>query len=654
MALGAVVVVLLVVVAQGTESPLISLLAKGLLLGFALLGLLWLLWKGLQRFLWRVGRRLAFSYFLIGIFPIPLVTLLLILNTFLVSGYFLGHLFRDAAGSIQLEVQSAAEAAMLEFVGGPHAQGSSAERIDVAFYRRGRRVAGSKLLPSRWPGWLDSREIQPGEPDGEPDLTFVALSEDSPTLVGRATRGERGVLAVLAEPIDEELGRRSGLDVTLMRSDDPDKEGTIQLGLGTRELTLSPIAVGRAPEARSDPSTVEGDQPPWWQRPILLWGELVGPLRHLEDGAVLTDDLVATLRGKPSTVAGHLFSGSAEVNTAVWASLISVTGLLATIYGLAFLMAFFLIFALSRAVNRLSRATNAVRAGDFSTRIPVKRRDQIGELQRSFNEMTANLETSVSAVAQKEVLEKELQIARDLQQSLIPADIPTTESAEFSTMFEPSAAIGGDYFDILRLDDRRLVVVIADVSGHGLPTGLRMAMLKAALVILVEQGLPATEILRRLSAMISAGSERRFFVTATIAVVDLARGEMELTNAGHPPTYLVRGSRVREILLPGNPLGALGESFGQETIALEDSDVVVWLSDGLIEALDPAGEPFGYDRLREALQGEADSAEKVRERLLSAVEHHSGGQPASDDKTLVAMLYRPAEPPSAKSRTRRM
>ena len=642
LALLALVIALLAVVALAAESSLLSLLAKGLLLGLALLALLWLLWKGLQKFLWSVGRRLAFSYFLIGIFPIPLLALLLILNGFLLSGYFLGHLYRDAASSLQLEVQHAAETTMLKFASGHESKFDPADQIDFAYYRKGRRVAGSKLLPSRWPEWLATSQMEAAESDGgQANRPFVAVADESPTLVGAATGGHRGVLAVFVGPLAEELGRRSGLDVTLMRGDDPDKEGTIQVSLGSREFALAPFKGGRA-EVQTEPTPTDDQKRPWWQRPILLWGELAGPLKSLDDGTVLSEVVVATLNGRPSTVFGLLFSGSAEVNTAVWASLISVTGLLATIYGLAFLMAFFLIFALSRAVNRLSSATNSVRAGDFSARIPVKRRDQIGELQRSFNEMTANLEESVAAVAQKEVLDKELQIARDLQQSLIPADIPTSGVAEFSTLFEPSAAIGGDYFDILHLDEHRLVVVIADVSGHGLPTGLRMAMLKAALVILVEEGMPAKEILSRLSSMVSSESDRRFFVTASIAFIDLTHGEMELTNAGHPPTYLVRDGVVDEIILTGNPLGALGESFGQKQVSLQENDVVVWLSDGLIEALDPTGEPFGYERLKQSLTGPTDSAAQVRERLLAAVESHAGGLQASDDKTLVAMRYRPS------------
>jgi len=179
-----------------------------------------------------------------------------------------------------------------------------------------------------------------------------------------------------------------------------------------------------------------------------------------------------------------------------------------------------------------------------------------------------------------------------------------------------------------------------------------MAMLKAALVILVEEGKPAKEILRRLSTMVNSENESRFFVTASIAFIDLEAGEMELTNAGHPPTYLLRGGFAHEILLPGNPLGALGESFGQKQITLEGNDVVVWLSDGLIEGLDPSGEPFGYDRLRQSLNGPADGVEQVSQRLLAAVESHARGVPASDDRTLVAMHYRPAVAASANSRTR--
>jgi phosphoserine phosphatase RsbU/P len=309
------------------------------------------------------------------------------------------------------------------------------------------------------------------------------------------------------------------------------------------------------------------------------------------------------------------------------------------VYLVASVMAAFMITALSLAVNRLSAATAAVRAGNFGLRIPVRRRDQLGDLQRSFNEMSADLESLVAAAAQKEVLEKELSIARDLQKSLIPSNLPIREGVEFATLFEPSAAIGGDYFDVLRLSEDELAVIIADVSGHGLSSGLRMAMVKAALLILVEETSEPEEIFRRLDRVVRDG---RAFVTATLALIHLPTGTLRLLNAGHPPTYVIRRGEAREILLPSSPLGGLGKTYGHETVALERGDVVVWLSDGLIEAANAEGDPFGYDTVLQTLQGFADdvSAADVRNRLLAAIERHVGSQPPGDDRTLMVMRWR--------------
>jgi phosphoserine phosphatase RsbU/P len=326
----------------------------------------------------------------------------------------------------------------------------------------------------------------------------------------------------------------------------------------------------------------------------------------------------------------------------VWIALLVFAALLFDVYAVATLMAVFMIVSLSRAVNRMSQATDAVRQGDFTARIPVRRQDQVGDLQRSFNEMTANLETLVAAAAQKEILENELDIARDLQKSLIPRDLPGGEGVEFATLFEPSAAIGGDYFDALRLSEDELLLIIADVSGHGLSTGLRMAMLKAALLILVEQTREPEDILRHLDTVVRNGGTR-VFVTATLSLVNLRTGMLRLFNAGHPPTYLLRGGEVQEIVLPGSPLGGLGRTYGRADVPLHRGDVLVWLSDGLIEATNPGGEPFGYEAVLKALTGNGKAgtnAADVRNRLLAAVDRYAGDEPPSDDRTLVVMRYR--------------
>ncbi|MEJ2084431.1 MAG: SpoIIE family protein phosphatase [Acidobacteriota bacterium] len=506
------------------------------------------------------------------------------------------------------------------------------------------RVSGYELLPETWPSWLQDDGERHGEFDDQPaGVTYVSMGGQPTTIASARARGGIGVVAVYDRKLDDKIAARSGVWVRLVEAADREDE-LVQVNLGdedyfVRKIRGFPDDPSRQKFFGLDQDATEGVELNLGRRPIIWWGELLPPLRRLRDGEVVSPYLTATLNSNLSTIHRHLLSASGEVDTAVWGSLIAIAGVLLSIYTLAIGMAFFIIFTLSRAVNQLSHATESVRSGNFSTRIPVRRRDQIGELHESFNEMAAGLEQSVAAVAQKEVLEKELQIARDLQQRLLPRDIPASESVEFATLFEPSAAIGGDYFDILRLDSNRLMVVIADVSGHGLPTGLRMAMLKAALVILVEDGREPVAILERLSSMVRDEEERRFFVTCTLAIVDFKQQSLALTNAGHPPTYLLRRGEVAEIALEGNPLGALGDSFGQTEISLENGDIVVWLSDGLFEATDPNGDPFGYERLRTSLQGQASHPAEVTARLISAVEGYTGGRASEDDRTLVAMRY---------------
>ncbi|MYJ26850.1 MAG: serine/threonine-protein phosphatase, partial [Holophagales bacterium] len=220
------------------------------------------------------------------------------------------------------------------------------------------------------------------------------------------------------------------------------------------------------------------------------------------------------------------------------------------------------------------------------------------------------------------------------------------EGVEFATFFEPSAAIGGDYFDILELpgewegDRGRLGVVIADVAGHGLSAGLRMAMLKAGLLTLVEEGKPARQLLPALDGLVRKASDR-VFVTASLSVIDVSTGVVEMTNAGHPPAYLLRNGEIEEILLAGSPLGALGADYGFRRFELRPGDVMVWLSDGFIEAADADGEVFGYERTIDSLKGSADSAMEVRDRILGDIRRYTEGVGAEDDLTLVVMRYQP-------------
>ncbi len=636
--------------------PLLSVLTRILLAGLCVATLLWGLWRLYHAFLWKVGRRLAFSYLLLGVLPIPLLLVILAMLGYLLSGFFLGHLYRDAVQSLQGELDSAARGRLTAFSATGPPRGAPSGDVVFGYYRGGKRLAGDPRLPAAWPAWLELPGPQVRQGDrlyGVP--RFVLVPGGRPTLASAASRNGNGVVALYGGDLDGELSRRAQVWIELYRADDPDLD-TISLEMRGRKIPLQHVRKDQqaADAARFFKRLTHGER--FWDSPVLWWGEISGPLLDLATGRPVTEYVAANLNATPNIVLHQLFSAAAEIDALAWGALLLVSFLLFDVYAAAALMAVFMIVGLSRAVNRLSRGTEAVRRGDFSVRIPVRRRDQVGDLQRSFNEMAGNLESLVATAAQKESLEKELELARNLQKSLLPNDLPAGGGIEFSTLFEPSAAIGGDYFDVLRLADDELAVIIADVSGHGLSSGLRMAMLKAALLILVEETREPEEILSRLDSVVRANRERRFFVTATLALFNTRTGVLRLTNAGHPPTYRIRGPEVEEILLPSSALGGLGHHYVGATLQLQPGDAVVWLSDGLIEATNAADEPFGYDSVKKILAGVAgESAVSIRNRLLAAVEKHTAGHPLSDDRTLMVMRWalitpalfsRPLPPPS--------
>jgi HAMP domain-containing protein len=441
----------LLVVPAALDLPGVSRPARWLLGVAGAVGLVYLLWRVSRAFLYKVGRRLAFSYFLLGVLPIPMVALLLVITAYLLAGSFLGHLYHDGVQELIGRLESQARERLetpTDRRDNPAATTSVTEEpIALATYRRGRRVAGDPRAPETWPGWARA--------DGDRESTvrppILLLDDDHPTLAATAGDGDPGVIAFLDADLERTLSESTDVLVRMAVAEQPG-EPAMELRIGGRGTVLKTLR----PEGETDPEAerffaARSGDGGWVDRPVIGWGLLGGPRVRLSDGTTLAEYTPVSLVTTPYQLYRHLFAASAELDAYAWVGLLGLAGLLFWIYFAAALMAIFLIYGLSSAVNRLSRATAQVQRGDFSVRIPVARRDQIGDLQRSFNAMTANLERSVASAAQKELLEKELAIARDLQQSLVPRDLPRNDRVEFAALFEPSAAIGGDYFDILRL-----------------------------------------------------------------------------------------------------------------------------------------------------------------------------------------------------------
>lgn len=605
---------------------------------------LWLASLTLRRFLWRVSRRLTFSYFLFGLVPISLVLVLTLAATYVFGGFFIGHLYRDGLSDLGRDLDQTVTWHLAQLDAGRFPKPAVTADVEVAYYKQDRRFAGSTRAPEVWPSWAQGPTT--GEDISSPPI--VAFADGTLSLMAAARKGRFGVLAFTRGDLDTMTSRHIGIWTEHFRPGDQ-RSGTMDVRFLSRDYTLK---LGReAPPEEIRNFLLENvTEPGILDLPYLVWVATWSPFRDLS--APVADDeqadfIYANLTASPRALLTQLVTRSAEIDALVYLGFAALSFLLFDIYVLAALLALLMITGLSRAVNRLTDATQKVQQGDFSARIDVRRNDQIGALQSSFNSMAENLEALIREAASKEILEKDLSIAKELHRSLLPDHLGSpSEVLWLATHFEPSSAIGGDYFDFLRLDHDRILVVIADASGHGISAGLRMAMVKSALQVLAERQTEPLQILRELHSLLRKGlgrTYRRSFVTATLGLVETATNQLILTNAGHPPTYLLRDGEVEEIILPSPPLGALGNDFNQTTVPLEPGDLVVWLSDGLIEATDAEGDDFGYNRVVRSLRGLPPNPARVRDTLLEAVRAHTGGQPPEDDRTLVVMAYRPAD-----------
>ena len=304
--------------------------------------------------------------------------------------------------------------------------------------------------------------------------------------------------------------------------------------------------------------------------------------------------------------------------------------------------------SITGAIHDLFEGTERIRQGDFTHRIPIRRRDQLGELAGSFNSMTASVEELLQQKAEKERLAQELKIARDIQMSLLPQGPVRMAGLALTGYCEPAREVGGDYYDFLRLDEQRLGVLIADVAGKGTSAALYMAELKGLMLSLSQRHRSPRALLIEANRILSQQLHPRSFITMTYAVVDLEARTLTHARAGHCPLlYLPAAANGRarpQMLTPdGLVLGLQidnGEAFSrlleEVTIPIAAGDLFVLYTDGVTDATNDAGEWFGDRRLAALIEQHGTLPfDQLRERMLREVEMFAGAQAQHDDMTWV-------------------
>jgi len=251
-------------------------------------------------------------------------------------------------------------------------------------------------------------------------------------------------------------------------------------------------------------------------------------------------------------------------------------------------------------------------------------------------------------VADRLSLKNDLEIARDIQQAMLPSGLYSGQGVETFGMSRPANTVGGDFYDILPLDDGRLVIAVGDVAGKGSPAALLMALLLAMLRTLVDEKLEAADLITRLNVQVCRHAPGSRFITLFYAVYEPFTGKLTYVSAGHMPPLVMRHDGSSERLSDGGiALGMFEHStYTTGQILLEPDDLVAVYSDGITEAENPGGKPFDEIGLETALKASArDSLSGMGAAVVRAVERHTDDTRFADDLTI--LLLRRTAPAAA-------
>ena len=616
-----------------------------------------------HRLLWRVRRKLILSYVFIGVVPVLLVVIFFTLGGLLfffnVSAFMLRNHVASVVDGARFLAQAAAPTldpaspAPQLTSGLVTRQNAAAERYPLVSYalvpsdsRCSSSDASSpaaKVVAGPW----SHVEAPQSIPSWVPCSGFASL----------ITYQAEGGTALAARAITWPPGFKSALVVDIPFGDALIREFHDEMGITIESYSIVELA------DRSDEPTANERRGRLVVGPVnLRLGQQEEPLGWVAfldytDGKTgATSPLTVGFRMGPAAVyrylSGPSFAPLDNYNLGqIFLILLAVIAFLfLVIQAVALVMGLSLARSITGSVHELFAGTERVRRGDFSHKIAIRSRDQLGELAGSFNSMTASIEGLLVEKAEKERLEQELKIARSIQMSLLPQGPLLMPGVSLSGHCEPAREVGGDYYDFLPLANERIGILIADVAGKGTSAALYMAELKGLVLSLSRHHVSPRTLLIEANSIISKHLDSRSFITMTYAVVDLRARTITFARAGHCPMIYVPGSdalsRTPQVLTPeGMVLGLqldLGDTFDrlleEVTLPLGRGDLFLLYTDGISEAMNEQGDCFGDQRLVDLAERNADlKSDDQCERILSDVHAFAGAAAQHDDMTMVLL-----------------
>jgi sigma-B regulation protein RsbU (phosphoserine phosphatase) len=595
----------------------------------------WSRWR--SQLLWSLRNRLIVAYLFIAVVPIILLLILAsLLGQIIYSQLGAYLLFHGVEDRLEMLANSGEAIAA--------AESTLPASMDEATLERA--LAGQVLI-------AESKQL-PGlvvDFGGDPDYFHELAGQDAESFTGLVQKGNQLHLLSLRQ-VDSPRGKRF-----------------IELRVPVTADFLEGLAPDLGPIDVTLAQTVEGGSQ--------QTGVLIGKNKYRAVGRVVTkkralpppdswldpvvsgfSQLEATYIGGAGVLVPHhpvfafFEARRSRLNQRIFASLGDLSGakvfelqLIAVVFLLIELAALVIVVVLTRAMTRtiseLSRATEAVQEGNFTARVPVERRDQLGMLGESFNSMTSSLSRLIDEQKHLQRLENEISIAREVQDQLFPEHLPQVAGIEIEAICKAARSVSGDYYDFIQLTPTQVAIVIADISGKGISAALLMASLQAALRSQLltpgSENMSTAELVSRLNKHLVRNTGDDRFATFLIAIYDLTARKLRYTNAGHLPGFCLSDGKAQHLDMGGIVLGIVDDYVYKEgSVDVPADAVFIGYSDGLVEPENAYGEEFGVSRLEAAAHRVRHAPpRRIAESLMTAAEEWSGSPEQADDMTVI-------------------
>jgi sigma-B regulation protein RsbU (phosphoserine phosphatase) len=606
------------------------------------------------RLLWRVRRKLILSYFFIGVVPAALILLFFLIVGALTLLSFSSYLVTEKLSDLQAQSRVYADMAAVELQ-----QTRTSSEVRDLLTRKA--TAGARTYPGI------SIALLPMNGDSRTGpLTVGAWDHGAPPSSVPDWLLRQGPSA-LVMPVSDEAGASAGARLIVRSVSWIGTPGTARravivdlplddatAGVIREETGIRLGGLGRSSPSGTDPCDVPDgaemriDVSPY----ALSWVNFLD-VTNWETGA----SCKLGLQIQPSLV--HLYSKITEAQAigeslsfgqVLLLMLLIIGSLFLVIQTVAFAMGVTLARSITGSIHELFEGTRRVQAEDLSHRIRVRTGDQFGALASSFNSMVENIEELLEQKVVKERLQQELQLARDIQTSLLPSETLYRGDLTLAAACRPAREIGGDYCDFFPLDADRIGLLVADVSGKGASAALYMAELKGLMLALSKTHQSPRSLLAEVNLVLSNNMSRTSFVTMTYAVLDLRQRTLTHARAGHTPLIHLRAGdgfpRTRLLAPEGLVLGVRMESvrsrfeslLKEQTITLAPGDVVVLFTDGISEAMNGVRDLYGEDRLCLCVEDHADlEPDALCDEIFESVREFADGAEQHDDMTMIVL-----------------